>query len=48
MEKCYLNQTGQSIKSQILSLAVITDNLQVSNIIYYNSLKIFQWHNKYS
>lgn len=27
-----LNQTGQSIESQILSSTVITDNLQASNL----------------
>lgn len=32
MEKCHLNQTEQSIESQILSATVITDNLQASNL----------------
>ena len=44
-----LQTRGQSITSQIVSLAVITDNLQASILlIFYNSLKILKENKKHS
>lgn len=49
MEKCCLNHTGPSTESQILSLAVITDNPEANIVvIHYNDLKILKWNNKHS